>query len=281
MASINAFIKPKSKLSAFDLAAIGGSAGVVEVTIQQPSVCWKNFLQRGMPIPMNPVLWYRGWAVNAASIFPICFIQFGANRALEGMLDNYDVKQTHFTRMGCAAGAGVSSAAVGCTAELMMLHQQKTGGSLVEVAKTIIQRDGAHTLLRGWLPTAYRESLWAATYLAVTPILQEKLRGVDALEPYPNATWALGAVSAGLFGAVATHPFDTVKTRMQANLEGDFHKKFIRTAREVISQRQLYAGFLPRGGRVVGATFILSSVKERLATATENKRAGLPYLPWE
>jgi hypothetical protein len=53
--------------------------------------------------------------------------------------------------MGCAAGAGVSSAAVGCTAELMMLHQQKTGGSLVEVAKTIIQRDGAHILLRGWV----------------------------------------------------------------------------------------------------------------------------------
>jgi hypothetical protein len=69
------------------------------------------------------------------------------------------------------------------------------------------------------LPTAYREALWAATYLAITPILQEKLRGVEALEPYPSATWALGAVSAGLLGAVATHPFDTVKTRMQVRIK--------------------------------------------------------------
>jgi len=274
---------PKPTLSAVDLAAIGGIAGVVEVTMQQPTVTWKNFLQQGMTPPMNPLVWYRGWGINSASIFPITCIQFGTNRFMEATLEQYGIKQDDSTRMGCAAVSGVASSLVGCPAELVMLHQQRSGGSLAEVAKNIIQNNGAHTLFRGWLPTAYREALWAGTYLALTPIVQERLAQVEALEPYPYATWALGAVTSGMVGAVTTHPLDTIKTRMQANLEPDQdqYKRFIRTAKEVASQRFLYAGLLPRGGRIIGATFILSTVREKLSTAIGNQRAGLPYLPWE
>eukprot|EP00959_Pyramimonas_sp_CCMP1952_P004200 88367-Pyramimonas_sp.AAC.1 len=53
--------------------------------------------------------------------------------------------------MACAAVSGVASSLVGCPAELVMIHQQKSGGSLVAVAKDIIQNDGARTLYRGWV----------------------------------------------------------------------------------------------------------------------------------
>ena len=71
----------------------------------------------------------------------------------------------------------------------------------------------------------------------------------------------------GAAAAVLTQPFDTVKTRMQANLREsqETYSSFTRTLQMLWRTgggRTLLAGLLPRGGRIMAATVILTKGKE-------------------
>lgn len=73
-------------------------------------------------------------------------------------------------------------------------------------------------------PTIVREAIFTGAYLGVIPILRERMEKTwpDVFASRPVTSMALASVLAGVGAAVATQPFDTVKTRMQANL-GDPH----------------------------------------------------------
>lgn len=78
----------------------------------------------------------------------------------------------------------------------------------------------------GWLrvfqsPTAVREGIFTASYLGLKPVIQEDLTiwPGRSLKDRPTLTTFLAAATSGLLSAVVTHPFDTIKTRMQANLD--------------------------------------------------------------
>lgn len=51
-------------LTPVDLAAIGGMSGTFEVCLMQPTVAFKNAIQEGRPMPMNPIHMYRGLGVR-------------------------------------------------------------------------------------------------------------------------------------------------------------------------------------------------------------------------
>mmetsp|Transcript_41218 Transcript_41218/g.78731 ORF Transcript_41218/g.78731 Transcript_41218/m.78731 type:complete len:270 (-) Transcript_41218:327-1136(-) len=263
-----------NSLTAMDTAAIGGIAGAVEVTLQQPTVTMKNFLQQGKPIPLNPKVLYRGWFVNCASIAPICCIQFGVNRALENFLERSGVESSHATLIGTAAAAGVVSSVVSCPAELVMLHQQKKGGSFASVSRGVVSEHSARILYRGMLPTVAREALWVGSYLGLVPVLQDELGKIEPLADSPYTVWALAASSAGLIGGTLTHPLDSIKTRMQMNLRAEAvtSASMLAAVREVTREGALFAGYLPRTARILGASFILNTVKAHLGDALEASR---------
>lgn len=54
-------------LTPVDLAAIGGMSGTLEVCLMQPTVAFKNAIQEGRPMPLNPIHMYRGLGVRANS----------------------------------------------------------------------------------------------------------------------------------------------------------------------------------------------------------------------
>ena len=64
---------------------------------------------------------------------------------------------------------------------------------------------------------ACREGLYAGGYLGLFPVIRAALeeRGTS-----PVASLALAGIAGGTFGAVASHPFDTAKTRMQVCAAG-------------------------------------------------------------
>jgi len=47
---------------------------------------------------------------------------------------------------------------------------------------------------------------------------------------------------------------------------------FVRTARNVAAEGKLFAGLTPRATRMVGATYILSYVREKLSALVEERR---------
>ena len=77
-------------------------------------------------------------------------MQMGVNRSIEKALENRgDGLLSTPEKLGMAAIAGSSSAVIGCPAELLMIHQQKTGMSLSEVLKQNVSKLGAASLYRG------------------------------------------------------------------------------------------------------------------------------------
>lgn len=63
--------------------------------------------------------------------------------------------------------------------------------------------------------TMMRESLYAAGYLGVAPLLREALEQQPGVRSMPGGPLILSGISAGLLATVTTQPADTIKTRMQ------------------------------------------------------------------
>ena len=69
-------------------------------------------------------------------------------------------------------------------------------------------------------PTIVREAIFTGAYLGVIPILRARMETAwpEVFASRPVTSMAVASVLAGVGASVATQPFDTVKTRMQANL---------------------------------------------------------------
>lgn len=131
--------------------------------------------------------------------------------------------------------------------------------------------------------TLFREGTYTASYLGICPVFREYLEGHPALKDYPSSvSFIIAGTSAGLFAAVATQPADTIKTRMQANLNNDLKPEYrntISTVKQIIGGGRgvsaLFAGLLPRAVRIVGATFILNEARTRITGMVEASRPGV------
>lgn len=249
--------------------AIGGAAGVIEVLLQQPSVAWKNAIQDGRPLPWNPRMLYRGVAINAATIAPINGLQFGVNRYLEEIFaDNGQLSDSG--RTGTATAAGAVSGLVTCPGELLMIQQQKTGTSLSFASQQILEQHGVAGYFRGMVPTVIREAIFTGAYLGVIPVLKEHMVASrpDLFEKRPHYANVIASVAAGVASTFVTQPFDTIKTRMQANLDVPAYRTMSRTAASMMQEgglRTIFSGLLPRTQRVTCAVFILNESKDHLS----------------
>ena len=109
-----------------------------------------------------------------------------------------------------------------------------------------------------------REAIYTGGYLGSAPLVKALLESSPHLSERPNVALLLAGVVSGAGAAVLTQPLDTAKTRMQANLgmpEYATATSSIRTLWREGGVRVLWAGLLPRGGRIVFATVILSATR--------------------
>jgi len=131
-------------------------------------------------------------------------------------------------------------------------------------------------------PTFIREGLYTGGYLGVTPVLLEFLKGSPALEGYPSSTpLMIAGITGGLLAVTTTQPFDTIKTRMQANVvpkETPEYRNSITTMQHVMKQggglKALWSGIAPRALRIVGATFILNGTRTYIVDKVEASRTS-------
>jgi len=272
----------KKAVTAFENGIIGGLSGTIEVLIQQPHVAWKNALQEKRPFTLNPRFLYRGVIINASSIAPITAVQFVVNGSLSSFLSNNDKRPlTDIERLTVAAIAGAASALVSTPAELFMIQQQRSGNSLMKTGSSILKSHGLFTFYKGLIPTAIRESLFTCGYLGLGPVIKEQLieNVPNTFKDYPIAASFLGSIVAGLLAAALTQPADTVKTRLQADVnppEKTVYKTPLQAAR-LIWQKESFAtffsGLVPRGLRMIGAVFILGLSKDILTDMAIKRRS--------
>ncbi len=167
--------------------------------------------------------------------------------------------------MLCGITAGVVSATVGSPLELIMIQQQRKGGSTIETIKNIANPS---TIGRGFIGAAIREGLWTCGYLSIPPIVRSNLR-----EMYPDTfdsdskARIPAALLGGLFACYLTHPADTIKTCMQGDIERKTYGSFLQTAKTVAAESGFagfYRGATFRYGRMVCAVFMMDTLQSMI-----------------
>jgi hypothetical protein len=241
-----------AKLNELENATVGMTVGCIEVLCLQPFNYAKNMVQQGQPISMDPRKLYRGVGANCVNMGSCTMIQFAVGGMLKKAVVGTDEHGKTlrplkpYEEMACGITAGVVSATVGSPLELIMIQQQRKGLSTVATMKDIATPSN---VTRGFIGAAVREGLWTCGYLSIPPIVRSQLMSSFPETFDTNAKARIpAALLGGLFACYLTHPFDTVKTCMQGDIERLKFKGFTHTA-GVVHGESGFAGFYR------GATF--------------------------
>jgi len=222
---------------------------------------------------MNPAVMYRGVGANAVNMGSCTMIQFAVGGKLKQLVLGSGSGDTsrHLTlqeEMMCGIGAGSVSALVGSPLELIMIQQQRKGGATVATVQNIVS-SGVANMGRGFTGAMIREALWTCGYLSIPPVVRRTL-----MDNYPdqfptnNHARIPAALLGGLFACYMTHPFDTMKTCMQGDIERLTYGSMTQTASKLWAESGLpgfYRGATFRYGRMVCAVFIMDFLKEKVA----------------
>lgn len=251
-----------TKLTQFENATVGMAAGAIEVTTLQPLNYFKNMIQQGIPVEYNPRTWYRGVGANIINMGSCTMIQFSVGGAAKKAIIGSENRSLEaYEEMGAGIFAGVMSAFLGSPLELIMIQQQRKGGSTMNTIGNIAN---PATIGRGFVGTAVREGLWTCGYLSIPPIIRRQLRDSfpDTFDSDAKAR-VPASLLGGLFGCYMTHPFDTIKTCMQGDIENQKFKGLVHTARIVYGENGItgfYRGALFRYSRMVIAVGMLDTL---------------------
>jgi hypothetical protein len=251
------------RLSEWQNAVVGLSGGAIEVTAMQSTNYWKNAAQQGLPFTADPRKLYRGYPANLTCMCSVTVFQFVANGYIKKMMTGGESRPlTTIEQLGAGFAAGFSSSLLCGPLELAMIQQQRKGGSLASTASSLV--GGGH-VTRGVTCCAMREGVYTAGYLGVGPVIRTSLADMG----YSNAQAAVaGAVLGGSFCCFLSHPFDTVKTLMQGDVERGSYTTATKTLSKLVKERGvsgLYSGAGWRLTRQIGAVFILDQSRVLLS----------------
>lgn len=256
-----------ANLNEFENATVGMTVGCIEVLCLQPLNYAKNMVQQGQPISMNPGVMYRGVGANCVNMGSCTMLQFAAGGFLKKSITGGDStrKLKPHEEMGCGITAGVLSATLATPLELIMIQQQRKGGGTLSTIKSIAN---PANIGRGFIGAAVREGLWTCGYLSIPPIVRANL-----MENFPETFDSQAkaripaALLGGLFACYLTHPFDTIKTCMQGDIEREKFKGFRHSA-SVVHGESGFAGFYRgatfRYGRMVIAVGMMDFLQSQI-----------------
>eukprot|EP00980_Cylindrotheca_fusiformis_P003488 scaffold781_cov132-Cylindrotheca_fusiformis.AAC.7 len=244
-------------------ATVGMTVGMIEVLILQPFNYAKNMVQQQRPIQLNPMIWYRGVAANCINMGSCTMIQFAVGGELKNMLyAGSDRDLSLVEEMACGVAAGTTSALVGSPLELIMIQQQHKGGNVAVRVADIVKNP--INISRGFVGAAVREALWTCGYLSIPPVARRTLMTTfpDTFDTNDKARIP-AALLGGLFACYLTHPFDTIKTCMQGDLERKVYGGFLGTGKKIMADSGI-TGFYR------GATFRYGLIASHKTTTTED-----------
>eukprot|EP00494_Astrolonche_serrata_P000878 UN00884 len=131
-----------SKLTEVDSLFLGMAAGLVEVTIMQPTLFVKNSIQQGVKIPsFSPRVLYRGYLASASNMAAITGLQFFFGSAVEKIITGGKKRKLSLAESfvrGFMGGAMCGP--VCCYLELIMIQQQRFAGSFPGTASRILSK---------------------------------------------------------------------------------------------------------------------------------------------
>ena len=257
---------------------LGVTSALLEGVLLQPTLYWKNMRQQRLPLSIDPRLIYRGMGAalcNEAGQMGMQFVVTGLFKSFFSDSSSAsstsavsNIERSLAADLGAAAGGGAVVALFATPVELIMIQQQRFGGSLLGTPLNILRAHGAfgQGLMRGLGLTMARDSIYVGGMLGMAPIAQQYLMKNHDMAILPATLW--GSALGGVVGGVVSHPFDVIKTCMQGDVERKRYGTMTQTARAIHSEYGVggfFNGWFWRTSRMICAVFIISESKRRLA----------------
>jgi len=265
-------VKARAQLSPFMNIAVGGCGGMIETYVQMPIITWKYCTQEGRKFPTTLPGWWRGGIVQSSSVAPITAFQVMVNGILEKLVTGGTRDVTPMENLGTALLAGAASGLVYCPADLMVIQQQKLNMTAPNAFKHLRSVYGNLFWTRGMLSTMGREAAYTSGYLGMAPIAFLTVKEYVSNEPL---AMVCSGIFAGTIAAMLSHPLDTGKTVMQADIARKQYPtalSAIRAYYNMYGVTSLYKGGFARVLRVINACIIVAGIREmaiRYKTAQE------------
>jgi len=234
-----------------------------------PVLTAKFCLQEGRPLPTNVAGWYRGVVVQAGNVAPVTAAQVFLNGVIGKYMfgESSSTPLSDGTKILASTMAGAGSAVLYSPVDLVNIQQQKLVKSPVETFNYIRGNHGFLSLWRGMSAMAVREGIYTAGYLGLAPVLTNYFASMPGREEKYLQN-AIGACAiAGVTAALVTHPVDTAKTVVQADLAGNQFKSAIQAMPKLYAEGGIgafYRGGAARCVRTVGAFIVVSSMREAM-----------------
>jgi len=254
--------RSRAQLSPFMNIAVGGAGGMIETYMQMPMITWKYCIQEGRTYPKTIPGWWRGGIVQALSVAPVTAFQVMTNGLLEKIVTGGVRDITPMENLCTALTAGALSSWIYGPADLMVIQQQNLGMSAADTYRYLRLTYGNFFFTRGMLSTAGREAAYAGGYLGLAPIAF-----VTAKKYIPNEPLAMVAagIFAGSIGSLISHPVDTGKTVMQADIACRKYPTALSAMKDYYRMygiTSLYKGGFARVLRSINACFIIAGIRE-------------------
>jgi solute carrier family 25 carnitine/acylcarnitine transporter 20/29 len=252
-------------LSGGENCVLGATTGMMSKSINYPFLVWKNTVQQGLPISLNPLMVYRGLPIACLNLGGTTAVQFAAAGFFQKLLHNSGA-EGESVRTGGAFLGGVASGIPCSIWELCMIQQQRFGGSMLGTPSAFIREYGISSLTRGFSTTMGREGLFTMSMLGITPAIQSNLVEKSGMEK--NQALAVGALSGACFAGTLSHPLDTIKTCMQGDLAQQKYQGVIATGRSLAAEygvmQGLFKGLFFRICLISTTFFLVNTIKQRL-----------------
>ena len=139
-----------------------------------------------MPFTINPRIIYRGTAASILNECQMMGLQFGTTGFFQQLFrDGSNKKLTRTNEIVAAAFGGLFPTCVTCPVELLMIQQQRNGGSFLTAVNSVVRNHGILNkgLMRGMMGTVGRDTIYVVGLLGVTPVIQEHLMETYNLTP--------------------------------------------------------------------------------------------------
>ena len=259
------------RLSGAENVILGGVTGVCAKACNYPFLSWKNTVQQGLPISFNPRVVYRGLPMAMLNLGGTNAVQFGATGVFQKLLarGGAGLAPDH-VQVGGAFLGGLASGVPCSVWELIMIQQQRFGGTMLATPARLVREHGARALARGASMTMGREALFTMSMLGVTPLIQARL--VEASGVERNAALAAGSLAGALLAGVLTHPMDTIKTCMQGDLARAKYAGALATGRAIAAEHGVATGLFK------GLAFRIALISTTFFLVNHFKGVAVPLL---
>lgn len=236
-------------LEGWQNSLLGAIAGPAAMPTSQMFIYWKNtYAILGQPFSMNPRHWYRGLPVSMVLQGPVNGVQFfGAGLAKHMMAGKEAAGRSSLSDaqiMSAGMIGGMISGFVCAPQEVLMVQQQKVGGTLLASFQRIVGEYGALRIMCALPATCMREGFYTMGFLSIAPIISDKIRkrpGFSGSAREELQARIGGAIVGGITAGVISHPLDFIKTNQQGDVAKSKYTDLISTGRVLYKEFGFFA----------------------------------------